>query len=64
MTIVVILSLLLFVLVTMVCWRIGLFDSASQFQDLAYTFIAAIFGILWAFPTLLMIVIWHLLNWS
>jgi hypothetical protein len=64
MTAVVLVSLLLFVLVTMVCWRIGLFDSASQFQGLAYTFIAAIFGILWAFPTLLMIVIWHLLNWS
>jgi len=64
MTAVVLISLLLFVLVTMVCWRIGLFDSASQFRDLELFLIAAIFGILWAFPTLLMIVIWHLLNWS
>lgn len=57
---VIILSTLLFLLVTSVCWRIGLFDSASQFQDLAFFFIAAIVGILWAFPTLLMIIVWHL----
>ena len=57
---VIILSILLFALVAHVCWRIGLFEGGGPFRGLAYTFIAAIFGVLWAFPTLLMIVIWHL----
>lgn len=56
-------SALLFLLVLSLCWRIGLFESDNSYlQGLNWYFALALFGVLWALPSFLLLLIWQLLS--
>lgn len=63
MTPILIISALLFLLVLAMCWRIGLFESDNScFQELNWYFVLALFGVLWALPSFLLLLAWQLLS--
>ena len=63
MTPVLLISALLFLLVLAVCWRMGIFESDNScFQELNWYFALALFGVLWALPSFLLLLAWQLLS--
>lgn len=63
MTLILLISALLFLLVLAMCWRIGLFESDNScFQELNWYFVLALFGVLWALPSFLLLLAWQLLS--
>lgn len=63
MTPILLISALLFLLVLAMCWRIGLFDSGNScHQELNWYLVLALFGVLWALPSFLLLLAWHLLS--
>lgn len=63
MTPILLISALLFLLVALICRRIGLFESDSTcFQELNWYLVLALFGVLWALPSFLLLLLWILVS--
>lgn len=61
MTPILLISALLFLLVALICHRMGLFERDSTcFQELNWYFVLMLFSVLWALPSFLLLLLWNL----